>query len=222
VMKIDINASVSDYDIYDDTLVQSYDLTSKEIAVLQSFFSISQNRDIWEVMTNVQWDAWETFLSSIFATTDGVQSSMEFAIASYVLPASVYPFTPSANVWNNIPLNTISVQNSGTWASLVGGATTIRLDSGGYFAYAFSRYYFNADYGLRLYSQTSSNALSNASTTTSQVAVETEFYMPNVAIFSLPITSDVTLQLYTTNVGQGLPAQFSSTNFASVVIAKLS
>jgi len=38
----------------------------------------------------------------------------------------------------------------------------------------------------------------------------------------LPITSDVTLQLYTTNVGQGLPAQFSSTNFASVVIAKLS
>lgn len=220
-MKVDVNADISDYNNYDDISAQPYEFTEKEIAVLQSFFSIAMNRDTWGITDDMQWDAWGTFLSSIFAITDGVALTMEFAIASYVLPANVGAFSPTGSVWNNIPLNTISVQDAGSWASLVGGATTIRLDSGSYFVYAFSRYYFNADYGLRMYSVTGSTPLSDASTITSQATVETEFYLPNVAIFNLALQSDVTLQLYTTNSGQGLPVAFSSTNFASVVIAKL-
>lgn len=65
MLKVTLQASVSNYDVFDDTTPENVQLTARQQAVLLSAVSLFFSRRVWDTLTDSEWDDWEAYLAAI-------------------------------------------------------------------------------------------------------------------------------------------------------------
>lgn len=65
MVRITVEADIDDFDVFDNVIVGSVSLTERQRALLSTALGLINRRDVWEPITDAEWDQLESDIASI-------------------------------------------------------------------------------------------------------------------------------------------------------------